>query len=209
MRTGDETPALSGGKRGLQREEFVVVDVETTGFSAPAHRVVEIATVSVSDGRITRVSSSLVNPERRIARAVTTLTGISDRMVAGAPTFARLGAGVCDQLQDRIFIAHNVNFDWGFICAEIERAKLRPIRCRRLCTLRLARRLLPNAGSWSLGALIRYLGISTESRHRARADAEATANLLLHLLDLLAAQGIEDWGSLQRWLGNGRARRRQ
>jgi DNA polymerase III subunit epsilon len=196
----------------LRATEWVVVDVETTGTSArTGHRVTEIAAVRVRGGLVEEEFSTLVNPGRPIPSAITSLTGITNEMVAGAPPFEQVAAELCDFLADGVFVAHNASFDWGFVAAEVERCEGRLLTGRRLCTVQLARRLLPQLPSRALGALVHYFGIHVNARHRAGDDARATADILLRFLEMLEEREISDWAGLQALLArrNGpRARRR-
>jgi DNA polymerase III subunit epsilon len=196
--------------RLLSEERWVVVDVETTGGSpAHGHRVTEVAAVWVEGGEIREAFSSLVNPERRIPGMITSLTGISNEMVAGAPRFRELTRELRRALRGRVFVAHNAPFDWRFLSAELELATGAPMGGRQLCTVRLGRRLLPELPSRSLDSLARYFGLEIASRHRALDDAMATAKVLLRFLDRLADRGVEDWAGVEAVLGQRTARRKR
>lgn len=189
-------PAVS-----LLEEDWVVVDVETTGGSAArGDRVTEIAAVRVSGGRIVDTFSTLVNPERSIPPMIVSLTGITEEMVRGAPRFEEVVPELTEVLSGRVFVAHNAGFDWGFLCAEMDRALGRRLSGRRLCTVRLARKLLPELPSRSLDGLALYYGLDIESRHRALDDAVATAHVLLRFIDALREQEIDDWKAVQKFL---------
>lgn len=198
--------------RSLREEEWVVVDVETTGGSPRhGHRVTEVAAVCVSGGEISHTYATLVNPERRIPSMITALTGITNQMVRDAPPFCDVVDELNEVLQGRVFVAHNAAFDWGFLCSEMERAIGARLDGRRLCTVRLSRRLLPELPSRSLDSLAHYFGLQIESRHRALDDAVATAELLLRLLDRLEEMEIRHWEEVQRFLARrarGQRRRR-
>jgi len=159
---------------------YCIVDLETTGGSASKSRITEIAVYKTDGKEIIESYSSLVNPGRSIPRHISNLTGITDEMVADAPPFSQ----IIDQLdaitKDSIFVAHNVNFDYGFMRAEYERCKRQFIR-KKLCTVRLSRQIIKNQASYSLGKLSANLGISLKNRHRAAGDARATVDLF-HLL---------------------------
>ncbi len=171
-------------------ESFIVVDVETTGTSAyGGDRVTEVAAVLVKDGVATLVFDSLINPERPIPPAIVAITNITWEMVKHAPRFAE----VCDQLvgalEGHVFVAHNAIFDWRFLSMEIERATRRPLEGRRLCTVRLARKLLPTLRRRNLDSVANHFGIDIGARHRAGGDALATAQILLRLLDAARDRG--------------------
>lgn len=193
----------------LLDEEFVVVDVETTGGSPQhGHRVTEVAAVRVVGGEVRESFASLVDPCRHIPRMITALTGITDEMVRGAPRFEEIAPELMDVLGGRVFVAHNAAFDWRFVCSELERTTGSTLEGRQLCTVRLARRLLPQLPSRSLDGLAEYFGLEIASRHRALDDAVATARVLVRFIDLLSDRGVTDWAGVQTLL-SGRATRRK
>ncbi|HSU13944.1 3'-5' exonuclease [Longimicrobium sp.] len=206
---GEQPEQISFPLRTLRDEEWVVVDLETTGGSPKrGHRVTEVAAVCVSGGRITETYSSLVNPCRAIPRMITALTGISDTMVAAAPHFHEVAARVSETIAGRVFVAHNAAFDWRFLSHEMQQATGTTPAGRQLCTVRLARKLLPELPSRKLDALSYYFGVEIENRHRALDDAVATAKILLRLIDILEDRGASDWDALQVVLGK-RAQRKK
>lgn len=185
----------------LLEESWAVVDVETTGGSpARGDRVTEVAAVLVSGGEIQDTYSTLVNPERPIPAMIVSLTGISDSMVRQAPRFQEVAPRVAEVLRGRVFVAHNARFDWGFLCAEMNRATGRTLAGRQLCTVRLARKILPELPSRSLGALAHYFGLTIEARHRALDDAVATAHVLIRFIEALRDQDVQDWKGVQAFL---------
>ncbi|CAN5844919.1 hypothetical protein BH23GEM6_BH23GEM6_14880 [soil metagenome] len=201
-------PAPRSG--GLLEEEWVVVDVETTGGSPEhGHRVTEVAAVRISGGLVSESFSTLVNPERRIPSMITSITGITDQMVRQAPCFADIASDLHGFLSGRVFVAHNASFDWRFICSEFGRAAGHTLDGRQLCTVKLARKVLPQLPSRSLDGLAIYFGLEIESRHRALDDAVATAHVLLRLVDVLQERGISDWHGIQTMLGARAPRRKR
>lgn len=176
--------------------DYAVVDVETTGGSyGRGHRVTEIAVVPVSDGRIGEPWHTLVHPGRSIPPRVQALTGITNEMVAGAPPFDGVADDVRRVLDGRIFVAHNVSFDWGFVRSELLAARGDAPDPVRICTVRMGRKLVPELRSHALDAITRHFQISIHARHRAHGDALATARLLLLLFDRAEAEGF---GELER-----------
>ncbi|HEX6747955.1 MAG TPA: 3'-5' exonuclease [Longimicrobium sp.] len=203
----DVAPAEPG--RSLWEEEWCVVDLETTGGSPfRGHRVTELAAVCVSKGKITDTYATLVNPARAIPRMITALTGISQEMVVEAPYFHEVAPQVAETIGGRVFVAHNAAFDWRFLTHEMQSANGTTPAGRQLCTVRLARKLLPELPSRGLDALALYFGVEIESRHRALDDAVATARILVRLLEMAEEQGAGDWDSLQTFLRR-RARRKK
>ncbi|MEP6674658.1 MAG: exonuclease domain-containing protein [Ferruginibacter sp.] len=182
--------------------EYAIIDIETTGGYAAAHGITEIA-VYIHDGsRLVKKFETLVNPNQRIPRYITALTGISDEMVATAPSFEEIADTLMELLENRIFVAHNVNFDFSFVKHQLQHCGYE-LKNKKLCTVRLARRVFPGQPSYSLGNLCRALHISNESRHRAGGDAKATVQLFEYLLSQGADVHIQQMlkkTSSEQWL---------
>ncbi len=196
--TGAVSAAGEAGRSVLDGLSYVVVDVETTGTRHWGDdRVTEVAAIVVRDGRVERRWETLVNPQRSIPPMITSLTSISWDMVKSAPLFADVCDDLLDLLSGNVFVAHNANFDWRFLAAEVQRATGRRLAGRRLCTVRLARRLLPQLRSRKLDALAYYYGIEITARHRAGGDAVATAQILLRLLAAARDRECCTWDDLQ------------
>ena len=159
-------------------QTYVVVDVETTGGRGEQHRVTEIGAVKVKNGEVIDRFQTLLNPQRAIPSGITRLTGISAEMVADAPLFADIVDEFAAFMGEAIFVAHNVDFDYGFIAREFKRIG-RPFRHPKLCTCASMRKLYPGQTSYSLAALSENYGIALRQHHRALCDAEAAAELLL------------------------------
>jgi DNA polymerase III epsilon subunit family exonuclease len=180
---------------------YAVVDVEATGGRlVGGDRITEIAVVQVKDGVATTLVDTLVNPQRTIPPWISSLTNISAEMVRHAPVFSEICDQVLRALDGRVFVAHNVNFDWRFLNMEIERATGRTLAGRRLCTVRLVKKLLPQLRRRSLDYVAMYYDVEFARRHRAGGDAEATARVFLRLLDDARREGCESWNDLQRLL---------
>jgi DNA polymerase-3 subunit epsilon len=182
----------------LPETVFAVVDVETTG-SRPAagDRITEIAVVLAGPGpRIETVLETLVNPERPIPGAVTRVTQITNDMVRDKPVFGEVVDDLLGALAGRVFVAHNVQFDWRFLDAEVRRARDLRLDGPRVCTVKLARRLIPGLKHRGLDSVSRYFGVEIEGRHRAGGDARATARILVRLLALGAEQGARTLADL-------------
>ena len=155
------------------------VDLETTGTTPTGDRVTEIGIVRIQDGELVEEWSSLVNPECTIPEDIQVLTGITNAMVRDAPTFAQLAREVRERLDDHLFVAHNARFDYGFIKNEFRRLEM-GFTADVLCTVRLSRRLYPEAVGHSLDAIIARHGLeeavagdaqSRTGRHSALGDA--------------------------------------
>ncbi|UPZ17709.1 exonuclease domain-containing protein [Flavobacterium humidisoli] len=166
----------------MKKQEYAIVDIETTGGNASGSRITEIAIIIHDGTNVLDRYETLVNPEQDIPPSIFGLTGINNEMVANAPIFDDISEKVLEMLTDRVFVAHNVNFDYSFIHHQLEQAGFK-WSAKKLCTVRAARKIKPGLGSYSLGNLCNSLNISLENRHRAGGDADATALLFSLLLE--------------------------
>ncbi|WP_153799373.1 exonuclease domain-containing protein [Foetidibacter luteolus] len=155
---------------------YAIVDIETTGSHAHNNGITEIAIVLHDGQAIEGRYETLVNPGVPIPPYVSHLTGITNNMVATAPPFTEVAGNIFRLLNGRIFIAHNVNFDYSFIKYHL-RVSGYEWNPRKLCTLRLSRKAFPGFQRYGLGHICRELQIEVENRHRAGGDAGATAIL--------------------------------
>ena len=193
----------------LRDVRFAVVDVETTGRGPWAgNRIIEIAIVEVAGGAIVDEYETLVNPGQGIPGAITALTGITSHMVSQAPWFEHVADEVYRRLEGRVFVAHNATFDWSFVSSELVASAGDAPRMPRLCTVRMARRLVSRLRHRNLDELSRWFGIEIHARHRAYGDALATARVFLRLLDEAAGRGIDDLSTLEWYLKRRRQRKR-
>jgi DNA polymerase III subunit epsilon len=149
---------------------LVFVDLETTGGSVGEHRITEVGVVEVAAGQVTRWSS-LIDPRQSIPPFIQQLTGITDQMVRGAPTFDEIAPALLERLEGKLFVAHNAAFDRGFLRAEFERAGF-SFNPDVLCTVRLSRALFPGEKRHGLDALVERHALVPSDRHRALADAD-------------------------------------
>lgn len=190
--------------------EFAVVDVETTGGAFErGHRVTEIAVLRLSgDGTLLDEYRSLVNPQRAIPSFISRLTRITWEMVSNAPLFADVAGDVARTIRGAVFVAHNASFDWRFVTGEFHRAGV-PLTGSSLCTVRLARKVVPELRSRSLDSLSCFFNITNEARHRAWGDAVATAEVFRRLLDRLDTHEITRWGELDELLRRRAPRRKR
>ena len=184
----------------MPSKQYAIIDVETTGGRAGRDRITEIAIVRYDGAHIVDAWSSLVNPECYIPQGIVELTGITQEMVAHAPRFFEVAKKVVELTEGAVFVAHNVRFDYGFVCEEFRRLGYVFSR-RQLCTVRLSRQVFPGLPSYSLGKLAGSLGIPLYDRHRAMGDASATAEILRLILqkesshetiDMLVNMGIRE-----------------
>ena len=160
---------------------FAIIDIESTGGDPKKDRITEIAIFVHNGQRVIEQYCSLVNPEQYISPFITALTGISNEMVAEAPKWEEIADKVLELTEGRVFVAHNVRFDYAFVSNEFRRMSKRFQR-KQLCTVRLSKAILPDLTSYSLGRLCAQVNIPVEHRHRAFGDGAATAELFNILL---------------------------
>ncbi len=160
---------------------YAIVDIETTGGYASSNGITEIA-IAIHDGvQIIDFYETLINPQRAIPPYVQSLTGISQAMVTVAPVFEEVAEKIYGLLHNKIFIAHNVNFDYSFVKHQLLQCGF-TLDCKKLCTVRLSKLIIPGMPGYGLGKLCRSLEIENDARHRAGGDTLATVKLFEHLL---------------------------
>jgi DNA polymerase-3 subunit epsilon len=162
-------------------QKFAVVDIETTGGRAARDKITEIGIVLHDGQQILDTFETLLNPQTYIPAGISQLTGITQEMVKDAPLFHEVAREIVERTAGAVFVAHNARFDYSFLRAEFSRLGYTYSR-KQLCTVRLSRKAFPGLPSYSLGNLIRHFGIQVDARHRALADALATADLLERIL---------------------------
>jgi len=180
---------------------YAIVDIETTGGYAAASAITEIS-VFIHDGtRVVKHFETLINPQQNIPRYITALTGIDNDMVSDAPSFDDIADVLFDLLNENIFVAHNVNFDYSFVKHQLKHSGYE-LTAKKLCTVRLGRKIFPGLASYSLGNICRSLNINIENRHRAGGDAKATVKLFeyylanngeLHINEMLKKLSKDQW----------------
>jgi len=168
---------------------YTIVDIETTGNGIKGNKITEIAIFKYDGYEVVDEYTSLVNPECEIPYFITGLTGIDNAMVRDAPTIDEIADTILAFTKDTIFVAHSVNFDYNVIKNEFATIGREFIR-KKLCTVRLSRKLIPGYNSYSLGKLCSSLGIPLTDRHRARGDAHATVLLFQKLLRAEGANAV-------------------
>ena len=168
---------------------YSIVDIETTGNGIKGNKITEIAIFKFDGQKVVDEFTSLVNPECEIPYFITGLTGIDSHMVRNAPVLSEIAPKILEITQDTIFVAHSVNFDYNVIKEEFRTIGISFVR-KKLCTVRLSRRLIPGYSSYSLGKLCSSLNIPITDRHRARGDAYATVHLFRKLLETENAETV-------------------
>jgi DNA polymerase III subunit epsilon len=190
-------------RRLLHESDFIVVDLETTGAKTPPGRIMEIGAYHVRGGRVRAEFQTLVNPETTIPPFISRLTGITEEMVEGAPLFAEIVADWLDFAGDAVLVAHNSQFDVRVLNHEVGRVfPGRRMINSHLCTVKLSRSCVPGLTNYQLPTLAEHFSIPHPNRHRAAADALATAELFIRMLERLREHGVRDIASARRFRFN-------
>lgn len=175
----------------MQEPVYTFVDVETTGGSPLNHRIIDIALIQVSGGKIIREFQSLVQAGQPVSQFIAQLTGIYDDMLVDAPTFDEIAMEVASMLEGTIFVAHNAPFDYAFVKQECARAGF-AVNLPQLCTVRLSRALFPDERKHNLDAVIERCRLRVdERRHRAYTDTKAIADFFLHVHERFPAEIVD------------------
>jgi DNA polymerase III epsilon subunit family exonuclease len=187
-------------RRALDATDYVVFDVETTGSKIPPDRIVEIGAYRVRAGRIVAEFQTLVNPRIPIPSFISSLTGITDEMVARAPVFDEIATELLAFVGTAVLVAHNSAFDVRFLNHEVGRVYPGRKMCNaELCTVSLARRVIPTLDNHRLHTVAEHFDVPLRNRHRAPDDARATAEVFIRLLALLDASGVRDIAAARRF----------
>ncbi len=186
---------VTGDKGGTLEDDFVVFDIETTGFSPVNNRIIEIGAVKVCGGQVTERFSTFVNPQVPIPFEIEKLTGIRDDMVTDAPLIEEVLPRFLEFCRGAILVAHNAGFDMSFMLENARRQSL-PMEHPYIDTVGIARVLLPNQAKHTLDAVAKTLNISLENHHRAVDDAECTAWIFVKLIQMLEEKDIHTLAQL-------------
>ncbi len=170
--------------------DFVVFDLETTGFSADKDSIIEIGAVRIQGGKIAERFGTFVNPARPIPAHITELTGIDDDMVKDAPDIGSAVRSFYEFIGDAVLVAHNARFDVSFLKNAAQRAGLE-FAFASLDTLELSRALVSDIKNYKLDTLCKHFDVKLGNHHRAVDDAGATAEICLKLFEILAEKGVE------------------
>ena len=175
----------------LEHTTFAFLDIETTGSNSSHDRITEIGIRFWRAGEVVDEWQTLLNPGVRISSFIEQLTGISNAMVAAAPSFETIADALEEKLQDTVFVAHNARFDYGFIKSEYRRLG-RLFSARVLCTVKLSRRLYPEFRQHNMDVLIERHGLAQVQRHRAMGDVCAMLEFFTHTLVEKGAVKLEE-----------------
>jgi len=175
---------------GLLLDEFVAIDVETTGLKPRQQRVIEVALIRYKGGREVERFESLLNPDREIPIYIANLTTITNAHVEDAPRFHEVADRVLEFIDTSLLVGHNIAFDISFVNAELERCERARLINERIDTMGIARRFLPSLRKASLDSVARQVGLQPRKIHRAGGDAQLTAEVAIRLVGEAVRQGV-------------------
>ena len=161
---------------------YAILDIETTGGKYDEEGITEIAIYKYNGQKVVDQFSSLINPQKEIQPFVEKLTGINSKMLRSAPKFYEVAKRIVELTEDCILVAHNASFDYRILQTEFRRLGF-PFERKSICTVELSQKLLPDEPAYSLGKLVRSLGIPFSDQHRAHGDAKVTLKLFELLLE--------------------------
>jgi len=187
-----KTPRNSKGTSLIKSiDDYVVVDLETTGLDPLCNEIIEVAALRVRGGEIVETMSTLVNPKEKIDEFITSLTGITNEMVKGAPTIKKALPALIKYIRADVVVAHNANFDINFIYDKYDMYMNAIFRNSFIDTMRLGRLLFKDFPRHTLQELARQFGINKDVEHRALSDAKITHECYCHIKKYVADNSID------------------
>lgn len=184
----------------LTETEFIVFDLETTGLNPSQHEIIEIGAVKYQGGKKIAEFESFINPEVRIPAKITEITGINDRMVKNAPSLEKVINDFIEFAGAGVLVAHNADFDYGFIRTALEKLEIQKDDYTVLDTLGLSRAVVKDSKNHKLNTLAKYFDVDLENHHRALDDAAATAEVLANLLELIKDDGCHNLSEINDYI---------
>jgi len=193
---------LRGHAGELESGNFSLIDLETTGLNPQENEIIEIGSMKISSGELKGVFNKLVRPKGPLSEEITRITGITREMLEGCPEIGAVLPELLDFIGNDALIAHNAEFDMAFLQEGVSRHLNRKLDNRVVCTLSLARAVLPNLDNHKLHTIARYFKIEISARHRAIGDVEATYQIWLKLVEKLQNKGVATMNDLEKYLAS-------
>ncbi|MGM0602843.1 MAG: PolC-type DNA polymerase III [Bacillota bacterium] len=184
----------------LDDTEFIVFDLETTGLNPSQHEIIEIGAVKFKDGKAVDKFSTFVKAENKIPPKITEITGIEQNMLKNAPPLKKAVNKFLDFAGDAVLVAHNADFDYGFIRSALQNLNIEKEEFTVLDTLSLSRALVKDIKNYKLNTLSKYFNIELENHHRALDDAQATAEILSNLIEILKDDNSDDLMDINNYI---------
>ncbi|MCL1936591.1 MAG: PolC-type DNA polymerase III [Defluviitaleaceae bacterium] len=186
----DQSAIVSSVKKQTLDDEFVIFDIETTGLSKDLNKIIEIGAVKLKNGEIIDRFSSLIDPKEKLSEKIIEITKITDEMLEGMPTEDEIIPKFLNFCSDSVMVAHNANFDVGFIRTSAQKILNKKITNTVIDTVELSRLVLPDIKNHKLNTLAEHFKVELENHHRAVDDAVATCNIFLAISKMLKDMGI-------------------
>ena len=184
----------------IDETEFIVFDLETTGLNPSQHQIIEIGAIKFKNGKKIDEFNSFINPGVKIPAKIKEITGINDRMVKDAPGLKEVITDFIDFAGDGVLVAHNADFDYGFIRTALENLEIEKADYTVLDTLGLSRAVVKDSKNHKLNTLAKYFGVNLENHHRALDDAAATAEVLTNLLKIIRDDGCQNLNQINDYI---------
>lgn len=194
--------ALGEKLNELESLPYTIIDIETTGLDPTIHEIIEIGVLKVERMEIKDIFNTLIHPRLSIPEEIEKITGISDETVKGYGTAKETLPKFLDFISDTTLIAHNSDFDVGFLKHHINTSIGKELKNQSICTVKVAKSILPYLENYKLHTVAHYFKIKTENRHRALGDAEITYSIWCKLLELLKKKNINTKKELEAFLGS-------
>lgn len=192
-----ETMASRHG--GLDKLTYIIFDLETTGLDSLKDEIIEIGAIKIENSEVKDIFNKLVKPETLVSSRITEITGISQEMLENEPPIKPVLAKFMEFIGDNILVAHNADFDSGFIKTQLKKHFNKDILNPTLCTLNISRDILPNLDNHKLHTIAKYYHLNVVNRHRAIGDVELTLQIWLRFLDKLKEKNVHDRKELEEY----------
>jgi len=189
-----------GSMNELERECYAVVDIETTGLNPEENEIIEIGALLIQEREIKDVFSTLISGSSPIPPEIEGLTGIKDEFLKNEPSISQVLPSFLKFIGEATLVVHNVDFDIVFLKTHISKILKTELNNKSICTLKVAKVLLPNLGNYKLHTVAEYLKIPISTRHRAIGDAEITYQIWMKFLTLLKDKKINTKSDLEKLL---------
>lgn len=173
------------------KEQYIVLDIETTGLSKFSDKIIEISAIKIKENKITNKFETLINPDIKIPKFITSLTGIKNSMVGDSPMIEEIIPKFTRFSKNIPIVAHNASFDYGFLSQNIKVFENKEMSNEKICTMKLSRRLFPELPRHRLSFLCEHFDIKNISSHRAMSDTMATYDLFNRFIPIMKEKGIE------------------
>lgn len=171
---------------------YIVLDIETTGLNREKDQITEIAALKIEGNKVVDRFETLINPQTKIPVEIIQLTGITDEMVKEKPVITEVFPTFLNFIKDDILVAHNAVFDIGFLNSNSLKHFNKPLENKNICTMNLAKKIIPTIPSYKLSSLCNYFDIKNERAHRAMGDVHATTKLFTKFQAIMHNNGLKE-----------------